>query len=70
MYENPLVGDDSEVTGEGEGASPAGKQAGKLSHEQEQKQKQRSAIGPEDSYVLHFYDLSARKPHTMYKFMR
>lgn len=74
MYENPFAGDDEEETEMEIGTestgmdvvdsvTPIGKGSGTG-------QISGSKIDRGDSYVLHFYDLAARKPHSLYQFIK
>ena len=74
MYENPLSGDDeveTEMEIEGDGMEVevdvvGGATPGKGPGSGQSKPK----IDRGDNFVLHFYDLAARKPHSLYQFVK
>ena len=59
MFENPLADDDE------------GREVGEAAGEhQPAAEGKKVAVDRGDRFVLHFYDLAAKTPHTMYKFAR
>ena len=70
MYENPLSGDDEDGTEmeiENDGMEVIGDATpGKGPGSAQSKPK----IDRGDNFVLHFYDLAARKPHSLYQFVK
>ena len=70
MYENPLSGsdeDETEMDIESDGMEVVrGATQGKEPGSAQSKPK----VDRGDNFVLHFYDLAARKPHSLYQFVK
>lgn len=82
MYENPFAAMEEEESNDKESmdvvtdpshhkaetAAKTGMEAGTGTVGEAEKRKPRVDRG--DNYVLHFYDLAARKPHSLYQFVK